>query len=250
MCDGAFRTQEYTYDAKMLLHHLRDNLEGFQNFGIELDVRPIRISRDSDRFLLKLDNGELLETLFLLNASYASVNQLLDIASIGQMDLKYELCEIAICRPNKRLMDYGFTVMDGPFFSIMPFGFTGYHSLTSVSFTPHETSHERLPSFSCQKRSSGYCTPEHLGNCNECIAKPRTSYKFMSNLANKYLKDEFVFEYVKSLYSMKPVFKSSEIDDSRPTVVSVHSKNPDFISVLSGKISTIYDLDEVLGYGR
>ena len=27
--------------------------------------------------------------------------------------------------------------MDGPFFSIMPFGETGLHSLTSVTFTPH-----------------------------------------------------------------------------------------------------------------
>ena len=34
--------------------------------------------------------------------------------------------------------------MDGPFFSLMPFGLTGYHSITTVSRTPHFTSYDEL----------------------------------------------------------------------------------------------------------
>lgn len=45
---------------------------------------------------------------------------------------------------------------------------------------------------------------------------------------------------------MKPILKASEIDDSRPTVIRMLSKSPHFVSVLSGKINTVYDLDEVL----
>ena len=45
---------------------------------------------------------------------------------------------------------------------------------------------------------------------------------------------------------MKPILKASEIDDSRPTVIKCASQNPTFISVLSGKINTIYDMDEFL----
>ena len=45
---------------------------------------------------------------------------------------------------------------------------------------------------------------------------------------------------------MKPILKASEIDDSRPTVIKQFSEKPTFISVLSGKINTVYDLDEVL----
>ena len=44
----------------------------------------------------------------------------------------------------------------------------------------------------------------------------------------------------------KPILKASEIDDSRPTVVRVMSDEPKLVSVLSGKINTVYDLDEVL----
>jgi hypothetical protein len=71
----------------------------------------------------------------------------------------------------------------------------------------------------------------------------------MANLAHKYLRDEFCFEYVDSLFSMKPILVASEIDDSRPTVIRVQSKKPTFVSVLSGKINTVYDLDEVLSNG-
>jgi hypothetical protein len=136
--------------------------------------------------------------------------------------------------------------MDGPFFSIMPFGKTGLHSLTSVTFTPHITSYDEVPTFECQRRSNGHCSSEQLGNCNDCIAKPVSAWNYMSNLARKYMRDEYEFKYHSSLFSMKPILIASEIDDSRPTVIKYFSQNPTFVSVLSGKINTVYDLDDVL----
>jgi hypothetical protein len=65
-------------------------------------------------------------------------------------------------------------------------------------------------------------------------------------MAEKYLKAEYGFSYEGSLYSMKPILKASEVDDSRPTVIRKVSEKPTFVSVLSGKINTVYDLDEVL----
>ena len=70
----------------------------------------------------------------------------------------------------------------------------------------------------------------------------------MSALARKYMKPEYQFRYASSLFSMKPILRASEIADSRPTVIRVYSKAPTFISVLSGKINTVYDLDEVLDH--
>ncbi len=68
----------------------------------------------------------------------------------------------------------------------------------------------------------------------------------MSQLARKYLREEFGFSYEGSLFSMKPILKASEIDDSRPTLVRIMQNEPRFISVLSGKINTVYDWEEVL----
>ena len=211
-----------------------------------------RIEKTQDSYELYVKCGELKNELqkyttgFLLNATYASTNQILDMLGYEKFGIKYELCEIILCDVNEKLKEYGFTVMDGPFFSIMPFGKTGLHSLTSVTFTPHNTSYDSTPCFSCQSQSEGYCTPSRLGNCNNCKGKPQTAFPYMANLARKYLKDEYGFEYKSSLFSMKPILMSSEIDDSRPTVVRKYSENPTFVGVLSGKINTVYDLDEVL----
>ena len=134
--------------------------------------------------------------------------------------------------------------MDGPFFSIMPFGQTGLHSLTAVTFTPHVTSYDTVPSFSCQAGTD--CSKAQLSNCNECPNRPQSAWPYMSHLADKYMKPEYSYTYEKSLFSMKPILKSSEVDDSRPTAIRINSQKPTFISVLSGKINTVYDLDEFL----
>lgn len=255
MCDGVFRTREYTYDARILRDYFLRELESFENdcelcYGVRLEA----IEKLSDRYQIRFQNSEseekgfcIASAPFVLNATYAGTNQISHMAGYEPFGIKYELCEIILCDVNDRLKGIGFTVMDGPFFSIMPFGKTGLHSLTSVTFTPHTTSYSEVPSFSCQKESRGHCSKERLGNCNDCPAKPQTSFPYMANLARKYLRDEYEFHYRESLFSMKPILLSSEIDDSRPTVIRKFSDKPTFISVLSGKINTVYDLDEVLG---
>ena len=186
------------------------------------------------------------EAPFILNATYAGVNDIHAMLGLPPFKIKYEKCEIILCTVDERLKNTGITVMDGPFFSLMPFGQTGLHSLTSVTFTPHETSYDAVATFPCQQQSEGKCRPGSLYNCNECPAKPQSAWPYMSQLARKYLKEEYGFAYQGSLFSMKPILKASEIDDSRPTVVRVMNTEPMLVSVLSGKINTVYDLDEVL----
>lgn len=246
MCDGCFLTKEYTYDAKILRDYFLQEISKYSNATIKYNVNIKDICKHTDTYEIITENENSFESGYVLNATYAGVNQILNKLGFENFKIKYELCEIILCSVSDNLKNVGITVMDGPFFSIMPFGKTGYHSLTSVTFTPHKTSYDNLPVFECQKNSNGYCTKDNLGNCNECPAKPESSWRYMSNLARKYLKPEYEFKYEKSLYSMKPILKASEIDDSRPTVIRQYSSNPTFISVLSGKINTVYDLDEVL----
>ena len=246
MCDGAFLTREYSYDALILRDYYMDTLSNMKNVEVRFAIRITDIHLEGDEYEVVLQDGKKYRTKFLLNAAFAGVNQILDMMKLEKFRIKYELCEIILIDVSDALKPYGFTVMDGPFFSIMPFGLCGSHSLTSVTFTPHATSYDATPRFDCQERSNGYCSSDFLGNCNDCIAKPQTAYAYMSNLARKYLKEEYDFSYKGSLYSMKPILMKSEIDDSRPTVVRTYSTNPTCVSVLSGKINTVYDLDEVL----
>lgn len=249
MCDGAFLTKEYTYDAQILKNYFLTELDKYKNVEIRYSSVITAINNNGSEYEIELKDSQSVSTQFLLNATYAGVNQILKMLSLEPFGIKYELCEIILCTVSDELNNTGLTVMDGPFFSIMPFGKTGLHSLTSVTFTPHITSYDAVPTFPCQAKSGGFCSPERLGNCNDCPAKPQSAWPFMSNLARKYMKESLKFEYVSSLFSMKPILKASEIDDSRPTVIKKFSENPTFVSVLSGKINTVYDLDEVLKNG-
>lgn len=251
MCDGAFLTTEYTYDAQLLKKYLLNKIKSLNNVSILYNTKPKTIEQDGNLWIVRTENQRY-KTPYILNATYAGVNDILGIVH-GEMNpelykIKYEKCEIIICTVDEKIINTGITVMDGPFFSLMPFGFTGYHSLTSVTFTPHETSYDSLASFECQRKNGCKCNPGDLDNCNTCAYKPVSSWVYMRQLAKKYLKDEYSFEYKDSLYSMKPILLSSEIDDSRPTVIKCLCENPIFVSVLSGKINTVYDLDEVLDY--
>lgn len=247
MCDGAFRTREYTYDAQILKEYFLEKLSYYSSeVTIKYGTEIVAINKRPDSYEIVTKDKDTYRSRFVLNATYASSNQILEMAGFKSFNIKYELCEIILCDVNTKLKNIGFTVMDGPFFSIMPFGKTGIHSLTSVTFTPHDTSFTTLPTFKCQELSNGYCSKYHLGNCNECVSKPKTAFPYMANLAKKYLLDDFKFTFNKSLFSMKPILKASEIDDSRPTVIMIFSENPTFVGVLSGKINTVYDLDEVL----
>lgn len=246
MCDGAFLTREYTYDATILRDYYIDRLDALDNVEILYGVDIRSIEKTDDAYTIRTGDGKEYVSGFVLNATYAGTNQILDMVGFEKFGIKYELCEIILCEVNEKLKNYGFTVMDGPFFSIMPFGKTGLHSLTSVTFTPHTTSYDAVPTFSCQEKSEGFCSTFRLGNCNDCPAKPETAFPYMANLARKYLKETYEFSYRSSLFSMKPILMSSEIDDSRPTVIRTFSENPTFVGVLSGKINTVYDLEEVL----
>ena len=246
LCDGAFLTTEYTYDAQILKKWFLEKLAALNNVELCFGHRVESIKRVGNVWRIKAGDIET-ETSFLLNSSYAGVNEIHRLLDLEPFKIKYELCEIILCTVSENFKNVGITVMDGPFFSIMPFGKTGLHSLTSVTFTPHETSYDEVATFECQRKSEGKCFPGHLFNCNDCKAKPESAWPYMGQLARKYLKDEYKFEYYKSLFSMKPILKASEIDDSRPTVIRKYFEDPTFISVLSGKINTVYDLDEVLG---
>lgn len=246
MCDGAFLTQEYTYDAGILRRILMDDLSVLPGVQLRYGSGVTAIEQVGGHWRLTTARGETEEAGCVLNAGYASVNEINAMAGFEPFNIKYELCEMILCQVEAPLQNVGITVMDGPFFSIMPFGRTGLHSLTSVTFTPHKACHDKLPCFDCQARSEGKCTPQSLYNCNDCPAQPKSAWPQMSQLARKYLREEYGFTYEGTLYSMKPILKASEIDDSRPTLVRVMQDEPRFISVLSGKINTVYDLEEVL----
>ena len=245
LIDRCFLAEEFALDAKTIRDFFISELDRLKNTTIQYNVRIRHVEQPQNQYRMILENGDGVQAPFIINSTYASVNQVLNLFGFAPFEIKYEIAEICLCTVSDHIKAAGLTVMDGPFFSVMPFGLSEHHSLSAVHFTPHKTSYASLPEFSCQQRNAK-CTPLSLENCNTCVAKPKTAWDEMHQLAGKYLIDRIKIDYHESLFAIKPILKASEVSDSRPTIIRTFSENPTFISVLSGKFNTMYDLDEVL----
>lgn len=242
--DKAFLTKEYSFDAKKIGDKLYRELRALGcNFKFEAKITSIK--KEKDIFIVQLEDGSEYFTPFILNATYAGINKIHDLLGFEYLPIKYEFCEVILCEVSDNIKNVGLTVMDGPFFSVMPFGLTGYHSITTVSRTPHFTSYDHLPPYDCSGDEKLH-TKEHRKGCIHCGIYPETAFQEMVQTAKKYLSEDIEIKYVKSLFTIKPILVASEIDDSRPTIIRQYSQNPDFYTVFSGKINTMYDLDEIL----
>lgn len=243
--EACFITKEYAFDANLIKKKMLRQIDALSIKMLNnVDINRI-VRNDRDNYEIIYNDGDVAESSFIINTTYASTNQIHDIIGFEKLDIKYELCEVILCNVSEELLNTGLTVMDGPFFSVMPFGKTSYHSLTSVSRTPHATSYQELPTFICQERNHK-CSPIKLENCNTCEAKPPTAYAGMNQIAKKYMRSDIEINYVSSLFTIKPILRNSEIDDSRPTIIRQYSTNPYFYTAFSGKMNTFYDLDQIL----
>jgi len=244
--EAAFETTECAFDALLLKKWFLTKLAQHKNVDIFYRTRGLsEVSANDNGYKLIFNNGLQLQSSQILNATYASVNQVLDKFGFNKFKIKYEICEIILVDVCENIKNVGITVMDGPFFSVMPFDLSGRYSLASVAFTPHRASRDELPTFNCQSVNPK-CTPANLENCDSCPAKPGSAWKYMSQLTKRYLAPTLTISYTKSLFAVKPILKAAELDDSRPTLLRIFSNSPLFISVLSGKINTIYDLEDIL----
>lgn len=129
------------------------------------------------------------------------------------------------------LKEIGVTVMDGPFFSMMPFPARGLHTLSHVRYTPH---------FSW-KDEQGVDPYKRLDEYDRATRVDR-----MVRDVGRYLPAVLEAKYLDSLFEVKTVLVKNEVDDGRPILFEKHAELPGCYSVLGGKIDNIYDVLEKL----
>lgn len=243
--EAAYLTDEYSFDAPALRSALLARVAAAGACDWFYGDSVTEAHRDGDAWGVRLASGARLSVAGVVNATYAGTNALLQTFGLDPLQLKYELCEVSLVdAPAHR--DVGITVMDGPFFSLMPFGHSGMHTLTAVEYTPRRVGGPgSLPTFGCQA-DNPCCTPAALDNCASCPVRPVSAYPQMLALAARFLSDTARVRQVEAVHSVKTVLRTSEVDDGRPTLVREHLAQPLFVSLFSGKINTIYDLEQVL----
>jgi len=248
--EAIFEALEYSFDPYLIGEYYKSLLKA-EGVPVLLEHRVITADSQVDTWLMEvkdLKNNNVIKITAngVVNATYANINAVNQIFGMKLIDVIHEISEICIVN-SKALDNIGMTIMDGPFASIMPFGLSNMHSLSSVIYTHQKLDTSHSPTFSCQLNEKN-CTKEKLSVCNHCASRPKSNYIKMERQIRHYLHDTVDLKYMGSLYTVKTKLKSSFIDDSRPTDIRCLSKKPLYFCIFSGKINSIYEVEKVMQY--
>lgn len=204
--------------------------------GVRYSTRVLAISRTlTSRLSVIAESArgtkESINCQYVFNCTYSGLNQFEgDFLGVGS-GLKQEITEMALLQMPNILSDLGITVMDGPFFSMMPFPDLGLHTLSHVRYTPHQ-------SWTDLQGLDPYTKLKHYTCASRVDRMLRDVGRYMPSVRGA--------TYKQSLFEVKTVLAKNEGDDGRPILYKKHPELPGCYSVLGGKIDNIYDVLEKL----
>jgi glycine/D-amino acid oxidase-like deaminating enzyme len=208
-----FLTRELVFDAAALAQHLRRRMESAR---IDLRLGAPASIVDSDGEAVSVRVGDAVERAsWVFNCTYGG----LDLAGVPiAMPIKKELTELVLFAAPYPLAGAGVTVMDGPFFSVMPFPAAGLHSLSHVRYTPH------------------------MATTGADVLRPtRSNRTAMVRDAARYIPALAKVEVVRSIFEIKALLMRNEDDDGRPILIERCARMPRVVSILGAKIDNIFD---------
>lgn len=239
LIEDVYLVEEPAFDATRLRERLEAELaQKGVNLRVKCDVsRLVRRGGGLDvslRFLDDIEREHVLRAKLVLNCTYSNLNGLLHRSGLETYLLKHELAEMALVSLPKPLCDMSITVMDGPFFSLMPFPAAGpgLHTFSHVRYTPHYAWWEKLDSDS--PGSDERLSKQRFAECE-------SNFRFMRADAARYIPLLAEARRHDSIWEMKTLLPRSEIDDSRPILFAPNKRDAAVISVLGGKIDNLYD---------
>jgi glycine/D-amino acid oxidase-like deaminating enzyme len=231
MVEGVFACSEAAFDYTVLRRQFSERLAR-ERIDVKLSTSVAALADQAGTVVAGLTNGQEITSRWAFNVTYSRINSILDLAALPRARLKHELAEIALVEPPTELAELGVTVMDGPFFSCMPYPPGGMHSLTHVRYTPHRSwTDSQVPGGPCSYVDS---------------TAPETHVRHMILDGQRYLPSLAGARYVKSIYEVKTVLQKNEQDDGRPILYQQRPPDSRVISILGGKLDNIYDLFELV----
>lgn len=229
LIEDVFEAPEYAFDAVQLRKLLGQKLlSAGVDVRLSTPVSSIQSLAGDNRISVKLASGELLGGDQVFNCAFANINSILGISGLPQLDFRHEWAEICLVRPPKMLLDLGITVMDGPFFSTMPFPAENLHSFTHVRYTPHSAWNAADP------LSSKAMAAE--------FAPKDSRFTQMLKDTVRYLPSMEKCEYIHSLFEIKTTLGASERNDGRPILFKRDFGLAGLHVVMGGKIDNIFDI--------
>ncbi len=224
LIEDVFLVEEHVFDARRLAEAVNRDLSMVEAM---LGTQVTGINSDGENLLVRCDNGAHLLSRFVFNCTYSGLCQF----GCTRTHLKHEIAEMALVQVPDELAQLSVTVMDGPFFSFIPFPDRGMHTLSHVRYTPH-LSWADNPDIDPYQRLREYGRP--------------TNFEYMIRDVGRYMPLMRGTRYVDSLFEVKTVLTKNEGNDGRPILLERHPQHPNMYSILGSKIDNIYDIIEKL----
>jgi glycine/D-amino acid oxidase-like deaminating enzyme len=231
MIEDVFACREFAFDHKILGRLVAERLAE-AGIDVRLGTALEGLTDHRSGVIAALSDGGEVSARFAFNITYAQINAVLAKAGLPGARLKHEVAELALIEPPRALDRIGVTVMDGPFFSAMPYPAEGLYSLTHVRYTPHDSWADNAAARDPYRHMAGL--------------EPDSRYAFMRRDAQRYLPCLAEAEYRRSIYDLKTILIKNEGDDGRPILYHRKPDDSRVISILGGKIDNIYDLFEAV----
>ncbi|WP_110581975.1 FAD-dependent oxidoreductase [Helicobacter cinaedi] len=188
----------------------------------------------------------------ILNCTYAGINHLLQNSHLPPLPLKFEMTEMALVNVPKSLQNISVTIMDGAFFSLMPYPSKDCYTLSHVRYTPHFAWRD----FSLESKLKAYNLQDSNNPPTQTTSPYTILQAFMQNAtsnfplmkadARRYMPILESLEYLDSLYEIKTLQIQNEIDDGRPIIFAKDYGLKGFCTIMGGKIDNIYEIAELL----
>ncbi|MBS4540024.1 FAD-binding oxidoreductase [Clostridium sp. D2Q-11] len=243
LIDLTIEAIEYSFDWKKIVDKLRQDVidrRGYIYLGHKVLSGEVK---DENKKLKVLYNGDILEREYdiVLNIAYSNINGLNEKFGLSKLPLEFEMCEVCLIELPHPYKNYGITIMDGDFTSVMPFGLTGFHSITNVRRTPHERSCNGLPLFSCNKKENE-CRPDNIEICIDCPYRLQSGYEGMKNFAIDYIPFMKYANVIDSMFTVKTILSDVDDTDERPSVIFEYPEAKGYYVIFAGKVNTIMDI--------
>jgi len=234
LVEEVFVVEEYAFDSSKLASVAEADL---RECGIEVrfETRVTAISKGDKSLRVgvreKGGSEDEIVSRYVFNCTYSGLNQFGGDFPGTITQLKQEITEMALMQAPPVLKSLGITLIDGPFFSMMPFPARELHTLSHVRYTPHMHWNDKR----------GVDPYQKLNDYERATRVDR-----MVRDAGRYLPAVLDARYVNSLFEVKTVLIKNEVDDARPILFEKHEELPGCYSILGGKIDNIYDALEKL----
>lgn len=232
LIEEVFSVEEYAFDSFKLCRLLKAQLN---EAGVEICCKTEAqklISLPDNAIQVQLSGDSAIKAQYVFNCTYAALNQVLSKSDLPLLPLKHEVAELALVEVPDELKQVGVTVMDGPFFSVMPFPSRGLHSLSHVRYTPHESWND------LENYRDSYSHFQQFKRESKAIFMIKDSQRYLPILREA--------RHVDSLFDLKTVLVQNEVDDGRPILYRRDYGIKNLSLVMGGKIDNIYDILETL----